>query len=100
MCRIIHMCAALGLLGIGAAQARPASYTLPAETAVLKPGPGIEAAQGNCLGCHSADYINFQPQQKGAAFWDAEVQKMIKVYRAPIDAADAQAITAYLAKTY
>ena len=41
-----------------------------------------------------------QPPGKGQAFWDAEVQKMIKVYHAPVDEADAKAIADYLAKTY
>jgi hypothetical protein len=33
------------------------------------------------------------------ATWEAEVQKMIKVYRAPIDEADVPAIVNYLAST-
>jgi hypothetical protein len=33
------------------------------------------------------------------ATWEAEVPKMIKVYKAPIDEADVAAIVAYLAKT-
>ena len=31
--------------------------------------------------------------------WEAEVRKMINVYKAPIDEADVAAIVAYLAKT-
>jgi mono/diheme cytochrome c family protein len=86
----------------GPAMAAPKTYELPEETAVLKsgPAPGFEAAKNNCSGCHSADYVNFQPPKKGQAFWDAEVQKMIKVYGAPIGDADAKAIADYLAKTY
>jgi len=33
-------------------------------------------------------------------FWQAEVAKMIKVYGAPIDAADIGKIVEYLARTY
>jgi mono/diheme cytochrome c family protein len=86
----------------GSAAAQPQRYVLPEETAKLKPdsGPGYAAAEANCLACHSADYIAYQPPGKGAAFWEAEVAKMIKVYHATIDAADAKAIAAYLAKTY
>lgn len=92
----------VGVALAGVALAMPKTYQLPAETAVLKPGPGpgFEAAKNNCMSCHSVDYVNFQPPKKGQAFWDAEVQKMIKVYRAPIDEADAKAIAEYLAKTY
>ncbi len=95
------LCAsALVLAGAGFALAKPRTYQLPDETAVLRPGPGMDTAQNNCMSCHSVDYINFQPPKKGQAFWDAEVQKMIKVYHAPIDEADAKAIAEYLAKTY
>jgi uncharacterized protein (DUF697 family) len=41
-----------------------------------------------------------QPAKKGHAFWSAEVTKMIKVYGAPIEEADAKAIADYLAATY
>jgi mono/diheme cytochrome c family protein len=90
--------AALALADLAAAE--PLTYDLPQETAALRPGPGVEAAQNNCLTCHSADYVAIQPPQKGKAFWEAEVAKMIKVYGAPIDAADAKAIAGYLARTY
>jgi mono/diheme cytochrome c family protein len=80
--------------------AKPLSYVLPDETAAFRPGPGVNVAQNNCTSCHSADYINFQPPNKGRAFWEAEVQKMIKAYHAQIDENDAKSITDYLSKTY
>ena len=79
--------------------ADPLTYELPNETAELKPGPGVETAIV-CRACHSADYISTQPSKKGKAFWEAEVQKMIKVFKAPIDPADAATIADYLAATY
>ncbi len=79
--------------------AGPLTYDLPSETAVLKPGPGADTAIV-CTACHSADYISTQPSNKGKAFWDAEVQKMIKLYKAPIPATDAAAIADYLAANY
>jgi mono/diheme cytochrome c family protein len=82
------------------ARAEPLTYDLPEETAVLKPGPGLDAAQSNCVACHSADYIAMQPPKRGKAFWDAEVTKMIKTYGAPIAEADAKTIADYLAQTY
>jgi hypothetical protein len=81
------------------AVAEPIVYQLPAETAELKPGPGVETANV-CKACHSADYIGTQPSGKGKAFWQAEVQKMIKVYKAQIADSDAVVIANYLAATY
>lgn len=82
-----------------AAVAAPLVYRLPDETAGLKPGPGVETA-AVCQACHSADYITTQPPKEGKAFWQAEVQKMIKVFKAPIDPPDAATIADYLAATY
>ncbi|HZZ21959.1 MAG TPA: cytochrome c [Roseiarcus sp.] len=79
--------------------AEPTVYQLPPETAELKPGPGVETA-AVCQACHSADYIATQPPGQGKAFWQAEVQKMIKVYKAPIADSDASVIANYLAATY
>jgi hypothetical protein len=79
--------------------AGPIVYQLPPETAELKPGPGVETAIV-CTACHSADYIGTQPSGKGKAFWQAEVQKMIKVYKAQIAEGDAAVIADYLAATY
>ncbi|MFG1375582.1 cytochrome c [Xanthobacter autotrophicus] len=84
----------------GLAAAKPLTYELPEETAVFKPGPGIEAAQNNCAACHSADYVTTQPPKMGRPFWEAEVHKMISAYHAPIDNDDAKAIIDYLAATY
>ena len=83
-------------------QAKPVSYQLPEETAEFKPGPNVEAARNNCAACHSADYIRTQPQgpKFKKDFWQAEVTKMIKVYGAPIDDADAAKIVDYLTATY
>jgi mono/diheme cytochrome c family protein len=94
--------AAIAGLGLVAATAAPVSYTMPDETAALKPGPNLEVVQSNCTGCHSADYINTQPRgpKFKKDFWQAEVTKMIKVYGAPIDEADVGKIVDYLAATY
>ncbi|MEA2855703.1 MAG: sulfite dehydrogenase (cytochrome) subunit [Methylobacteriaceae bacterium] len=103
MTRITRLFAALGISFLavaGFAQAEPVSYDLPEETAVLRPGPGMDAAQSNCVACHSADYIAMQPPKRGKAFWDAEVTKMIKTYGAPITEPDAKVIADYLAQTY
>ena len=85
-----------------AAIAAPVSYTLPDETAALRPGPNLEVAQNNCTACHSADYINTQPRgpKFKKDFWQAEVTKMIKVYGAPIEDGDVGKIVDYLTATY
>lgn len=82
--------------------AAPVSYTLPGETAALKPGPGLDVVKNNCTACHSVDYIQTQPRgpKFRKDFWQAEVTKMIKVFGAPIDAADVPEIVDYLATTY
>jgi mono/diheme cytochrome c family protein len=103
MTRMISIAAVCGVALInaaGLAQADPFTYDLPEEVAVLKPGPGVDAAQSNCVACHSADYIAMQPPKRGKAFWEAEVSKMVKTYGAPINEADAKVIADYLAQTY
>ena len=94
--------AAVAGLPSGSAISAPVSYALPEETAAFKPGPNLEVVQNNCSACHSADYINTQPRgpKFKKEFWQAEVTKMIKVYGAPIDDADAARIVDYLAATY
>jgi mono/diheme cytochrome c family protein len=61
-------------------------------------GEGADAANNNCLACHSAGMVLNQPALTKAA-WQAEVNKMIQVYKAPIAAADVNAIVDYLART-
>ena len=48
-----------------------------------------------CAICHSLKYISTQPNFP-AKTWEAEVNKMIIKYHAPIDSATAKVITAYL----
>ena len=94
--------AAVSALSFGSVVAAPVSYKLPDETAAFKPGPNLEVVMNNCTGCHSADYIATQPRGPKFKndFWKAEVNKMIKVYGAPISDADIPRIVEYLAATY
>ncbi|MBX9810623.1 MAG: cytochrome c [Burkholderiales bacterium] len=73
---------------------------LPPETAALKTGPGSDLARGQCMSCHSADYITTQPRHKPLAFWKAEVEKMKKVYGAPIQDDQIDLLADYLARNY
>ena len=100
--RITAITVVAGLVASGALYAKPVTYTLPDDTAQFRPGPNLEAAQNNCSGCHSADYIHTQPRgpKFGKDFWTAEVNKMIKAYGAPIDEADIPKIVEYLTATH
>lgn len=72
-----------------------------AEQAIkLKAGPGLDKVEANCAACHSLAYIPMNSPFLNAAGWDATVKKMINALKAPIDEADAKAITEYLAKNY
>ena len=75
------------------------TIALPPEDRVLKPGPGLQRVQLNCLVCHSLDYIKMQPQLTKAQ-WAGVVAKMIRVYGAKISSDDAGAISDYLAEYY
>ena len=88
--------------GFIAAGAKPISYMLPDETAAFKPGANVDVVKNNCTACHSADYVQTQPRgpKFSKDFWQAEVTKMIKVYGAPIDDADAGKIVDYLTANY
>lgn len=66
----------------------------------LKPGPGHDQVTQNCAVCHSLDYVRMNSTYMTPQVWDAEVQKMIKAYGAPIEAGDAKIITDYLAAQY
>jgi len=69
------------------------------EKVVLKDAPGRDKAM-QCLACHSLDYIPMNSPFLNAAGWDAEVNKMINAFGAPIDQADANTIADYLKKNY
>jgi hypothetical protein len=69
---------------------------LPAGDDTFPNGPGADAINNNCLACHSADMVLNQPALPKAQ-WEAEVDKMITAYKAPIDPKDVGAILDYLA---
>jgi mono/diheme cytochrome c family protein len=66
----------------------------------LKQAPGLDKVEANCGACHSLDYVLMNSPFPNAALWDAEVTKMIKVFGAPIEDADAKVIGDYLKKNY
>jgi mono/diheme cytochrome c family protein len=62
--------------------------------------PGRAEFQANCGSCHSLDYAVMNSPFLDKNGWDASVTKMIKAFGAPIQDADAKAISEYLAKNY
>jgi cytochrome c553 len=72
------------------------SVDLPPGDDIFPNGPGADAINNNCLACHSADMVLNQPALPKAQ-WEAEVDKMIAAYKAPIDPKDVGAILDYLA---
>lgn len=72
---------------------------LPPETASFKPVPGSEIANGQCLTCHSVEYVTMQPPLP-PAFWAATVKKMQQTYGAPIPADQVAPLVEYLARNY
>jgi hypothetical protein len=75
---------------------------LPPETASFKPSdlPGYALVQRDCLICHSAHYVQYQPSSSPRAYWEATVKKMQKPFGAPFADEDIPAIVDYLVKTY
>jgi mono/diheme cytochrome c family protein len=90
---------ALGPLG-APAQSRislkSVSVDLPPDDAMFPNGSAADAANGNCLACHSADMVLNQPALPRAQ-WHAVVDKMRTTYKAPIEPKDVDAILDYLA---
>jgi cytochrome c553 len=97
-------CLTAGLFASTPARVEPLSalksttVDLPSGDSLFPGDKSADAINNNCLACHSADMVLNQPKLPRAA-WEAEVQKMIHAYKAPIDEADVPAIVDYLART-
>ena len=66
----------------------------------LKAGPGRDQVMGYCVMCHSVDYIQGNSPFMTRQVWEAEVNKMIKVYGAQVPPADVPKIVDYLTTNY
>jgi mono/diheme cytochrome c family protein len=88
----------LGAPGVSDAK----TITLPPDGTQLKPSelPGYAKAQAQCVTCHSAEYMLYQPPSAPRPYWDAMVRRMKGVFKAPLDDADIPLIVDYLVKTY
>ncbi len=75
------------------------SITIPVIKEQLKPGPGMDTTARYCSVCHSLDYITTQPVFSKEK-WGEIVNKMVKVFGAPIPTDAAREITGYLGSAY
>lgn len=90
---------AWGIMFGGILRATALDIQLPAETGTFKQDIGAEIANGQCLTCHSVEYVMIQPPMQ-RAFWKAEVQKMQQKYAAQIPDDQLEKVVDYLTKNY
>jgi hypothetical protein len=70
------------------------------ENVSLKPGIGRETVEAYCGACHSLDYLSQNARFLNHQAWEAEVNKMIKAFGAPIEPNTAKIIVDYLNANY
>jgi sulfite dehydrogenase (cytochrome) subunit B len=70
------------------------------DTLQLKPGAGQEKVLAYCSACHSVDYIQMNSPFPDRKLWEAEVNKMINAFGAPIPKEDVATIVDYLTAQY
>jgi mono/diheme cytochrome c family protein len=70
------------------------------EPIQLKQATGLDKVETNCGGCHSLDYVIMNSPFPTSAVWEAEVNKMVKAFGAPIEEPDAKTIVEYLKNNY
>ncbi|HET6248004.1 MAG TPA: hypothetical protein VFE47_09935 [Tepidisphaeraceae bacterium] len=71
------------------------AITLPVMDTNLPPGPGKLTLMSACTLCHSPRYVTMQPKFSRKK-WTDEVEKMKKVYGAPIQDEQVEPIVNYL----
>src|SRR2546423_5046254 len=98
-CVLLRSAYVLSLLIGFAGMARAVDIQLPPETGVFKQDAGAELANGQCLICHSVEYVTTQPMM-ARPFWKASVQKMQQKYGAPIPPEQIEPLVDYLTKNY
>jgi hypothetical protein len=70
------------------------------ENVGLKPGLGRDVVELNCITCHSLDYITMNSPFLDRKGWEAEVNKMVKMFGARIEPPDTKLILDYLVTNY
>ena len=77
------------------------SSPYPDENRVqLKEGPARDLVLGRCAACHSQDYIPMNSPFLDRKGWEAEVNKMVKVFGAPMEPEEMARVVDYLATNY
>ena len=89
----------VALVAVSVLSAGALDIQLPAETGSFKQDAGAELANGQCLVCHSVDYVTSQPPMP-RAFWKGEVTKMQQKYAAQIPGALVEPLADYLTQNY
>lgn len=88
------LCAAgLALAGAGG----KVNVQLPNSTQLFPPGDGAAIANSQCLLCHSAEMVLFQPARTPEQ-WKETINKMRNAYAAPLPAEQVDALAAYLSR--
>lgn len=72
------------------------AYTPPIDEPIPPLGPHREVFQASCTICHSTRLIMTQPQLNEGQ-WKGVVEKMVKMYGAPLHEEQQRLIVAYLA---
>ena len=90
----------LGLLAAFLAMGGALDAYAGEQPVALKNAPGHEVVENNCARCHSLDYPRTNSSFLDRKGWQAEVNKMIKVFGADITQSDAAVIVEYLARNY
>jgi hypothetical protein len=71
------------------------------ENVALKPGLGRDVVELHCGGaCHSLDYLTMNASFLNRQGWEAEVNKMVKMFGAQIEPTATKIIIDYLVKNY
>jgi len=89
-----------GLLAAAIVLLRCAAAYAGEQPVQLKDAPGHDLVENHCASCHSLDYPRTNAPFMDRTTWQAEVDKMINVFGAPIAPDDAKAIVDYLTKNY
>jgi hypothetical protein len=66
----------------------PAYNARAQENVALKPGFGRDVVEVHCGPCHSLDYLTMNASFLNRKGWEAEVNKMVTVFGAPIGQTD------------
>lgn len=87
------------LVCVAVSSAHALEIKMPPETGAFKQDKAAEIANGQCLICHSVEYVTMQPPMP-RTFWKASVQKMQQKFGAPITDAQIEPLVDYLTRNY